>query len=300
MGAISIFEFEGNAVRSVVDESGDPWWVGKDVCRCLEIVNSNHAISRLDDDEKRDGVAISDPIGRQQKVVVINEPGLYTLIMRGRTDAAKRFRRWVTHDMLPALRRDGFYALPGAEPDDWDMDDVPDYLPPRDISAWVHAVNAAGRWFGPSAARAAWDRSPLPSIYRAGDAPKPKRSAKAGEAALRHLLSARPGRWPEMTVADCIGLGRAQPDVTAELARMGMIVSPPDHPEMLVVAAEHPGLLHLFRVLTYCDNYAADLRAVAGAGIPAESFSFAGRTYRAVLVPLDAVQRIAGTFEGQE
>ena len=114
MGAEIIpFDFESHAVR-VVMRDGAPWWVASDVCRVLEIGNPRDALSRLDDDE-RDGVGITDAIGRNQMTNVINESGFYKLVLTSRKPAAKRFTKWVTAEVLPALRTRGRYELAGAE-----------------------------------------------------------------------------------------------------------------------------------------------------------------------------------------
>lgn len=103
------FDFEEQAVR-VVMRDGAPWWVAVDVCRVLEISNPRDALSRLDDDE-RDGVGITDAIGRSQTANVINESGFYKLVLTSRKPAAKRFTKWVTAEVLPALRTRGRYEL---------------------------------------------------------------------------------------------------------------------------------------------------------------------------------------------
>jgi anti-repressor protein len=103
------FSFDGNAVR-VIMRNGEPWWVLADVCKVLEISNPRDAASRLDDDEK-DGVGITDAIGREQQTTVINESGLYSVILTSRKEAAKRFKKWVTADVVPTIRKTGSYGL---------------------------------------------------------------------------------------------------------------------------------------------------------------------------------------------
>nr|WP_295838146.1 phage antirepressor [uncultured Azospirillum sp.] len=103
------FNFDGIAVR-VTDRSGEPWFVLADVCRVLEIGNSSDAARRLDDDEK--GVDTIETLGGAQEVVVINESGLYSLILTSRKPAAKRFKKWVTAEVLPAIRKTGSYGQP--------------------------------------------------------------------------------------------------------------------------------------------------------------------------------------------
>lgn len=101
------------AVR-VVERDGQPWFVARDVCDCLEIGNNRDAISTLDVDEK--DVATTDTPGGRQELSIISEPGLYSLILRSRKPDAKAFKRWITHEVIPAIRRTGGYVH--ASPDD--------------------------------------------------------------------------------------------------------------------------------------------------------------------------------------
>lgn len=89
-------------------KDGNPWWVLKDVCSVLEIGNSRDVMARLDSDEK--GVDIIDTPGGKQEVSIINESGLYSVILVSRKPEAKKFKRWVTHEVLPSIRRHGLYA----------------------------------------------------------------------------------------------------------------------------------------------------------------------------------------------
>ena len=102
------FSFESHDVR-VVMRDGQPWWVLADVCRVLEIVNPARLASRLDDDEK--GIHTMNTLGGPQEVTVINESGLYSLIFTSRKAAAKRFKKWVTSEVLPEIRKTGGYRI---------------------------------------------------------------------------------------------------------------------------------------------------------------------------------------------
>lgn len=106
---IQSFNFNTASLRVLTDESGEPWFVTKDVCDILEISNNRDAISQLDDDEKNT-VVISDGIPGNPNKTIISEPGLYKLIMRSRKPEAKEFQRWVTHEVLPTIRKHGIYA----------------------------------------------------------------------------------------------------------------------------------------------------------------------------------------------
>ncbi|WP_408737774.1 BRO-N domain-containing protein [Acetobacter senegalensis] len=90
--------------------NGEPWWVLADVCKVLEIGNAPMAARGLDDDEKG-GISITDSIGRTQTVTTINESGLYSIILKSRKPAAKRFKKWVTSEVLPAIRKTGGYMV---------------------------------------------------------------------------------------------------------------------------------------------------------------------------------------------
>ena len=106
---MQVFEYEDKDDFRVMDRNGEPWFVLSEVCRKLGIANARDAASRLDDDEK-DGVGIADAIGRDQKTTIINESGLYSLILRSNKPDAKRFKKWVTSEVLPAIRKTGSYA----------------------------------------------------------------------------------------------------------------------------------------------------------------------------------------------
>jgi anti-repressor protein len=93
----------------VKDSGGEPWFVARDVCAALEIKNMSDALGKLDEDEK--GVALTDTLGGTQRMSTVSEPGLYSLIMRSRKPEAHAFKRWVTHEVLPSIRKDGGYMV---------------------------------------------------------------------------------------------------------------------------------------------------------------------------------------------
>lgn len=113
-------------VRAVRGEDGEPMFVAKDVCAALGLGNSRQALARLDDDEK--GVISTDTPGGEQQMQAVNEPGLYVLVLSSRKPEAKAFKRWVTHEVLPALRRDGGYMVARA-------DETPEELMARALKA---------------------------------------------------------------------------------------------------------------------------------------------------------------------
>lgn len=113
MNNLQIFDYQSSPIR-MIDRDGELWWVLADVCRVLDIKNSRDAASRLDDDEK--GVSQTDTPGGSQRMTTINESGLYKVIFRSEKPEAKRFARWVTHEVLPAIRRTGTYSTVGTKP----------------------------------------------------------------------------------------------------------------------------------------------------------------------------------------
>lgn len=100
---------EFGALRVVKDDQGEPWFVAKDVCNALDLGRQQDSTRYLDSDEK--GECLVDTASGKQRMVTVNEPGLYSLIMRSRKPEAKAFQRWVTHEVLPAIRRDGGYMV---------------------------------------------------------------------------------------------------------------------------------------------------------------------------------------------
>lgn len=109
---ISIFNFENQSIRTIAINN-EPWFIAKDLCDAINISNYRDAIERLDEDEK--GVALTDTLGGKQEMAVVSESGMYTLILRCR-DAVKkgsiphRFRKWVTAEVLPQIRKTGSYS----------------------------------------------------------------------------------------------------------------------------------------------------------------------------------------------
>lgn len=159
--ALQSFGFGEQLVR-VVDREGGIWFVANDVCRALEINNSRQAVSRLEDDEK--GVIISDTLGGQQEVTIISESGLYALIFRSRKPVAVTFRKWVTAEVLPAIRRTGRFDLAANE--DGVQPPTPEEADRADAwRAGLLLVREARIVGGRAAARRAWALAGLPDVF---------------------------------------------------------------------------------------------------------------------------------------
>lgn len=103
---LQVFNF-GTLPVNIVDRNNEPWFIAKDICEVLEIANVTQAVQQLDEDQRS-----MLNIGRQGEANIINESGLYTLIVRSRKPNAKQFRKWVTSEVLPSIRKHGVYATP--------------------------------------------------------------------------------------------------------------------------------------------------------------------------------------------
>ena len=131
MNNLTVFNNENFGEVRVVTIENEPWFVGKDVADILGYSNTKDALAKRVDDEDKyqgDGVAICDPMGRTQHPTVINESGLYSLILSSKLPKAKEFKRWVTAEILPSIRKNGGYVnneeqfadsfLPSGTPDE--------------------------------------------------------------------------------------------------------------------------------------------------------------------------------------
>lgn len=101
---LMIFENEAFGKVRTLNLNGEPWFVAVDVCSVLDLSNPTIAVSRLDEDERA-----KFNLGRQGDATIVNEPGLYTLVLGSRKPEAKAFKRWITHEVIPAIRKHGAY-----------------------------------------------------------------------------------------------------------------------------------------------------------------------------------------------
>lgn len=129
------FTFSAQQLRAVLID-GEPWFVAADACAALDVQNVTQAVARLDDDER----AMFN-IGRQGEATVINESGLYSLILTSRKPEAKRFKKWVTSEVLPAIRKTGRYEAPAAPPAAYEALNAGDH---NNIARLVWLIS---RWF---------------------------------------------------------------------------------------------------------------------------------------------------------
>ncbi|MGN1224975.1 MAG: phage antirepressor [Ruminococcus sp.] len=112
MNEIKVWNYESSEVRTI-EKDGEPWFVLSDVCKVLELSSPHKVADRLEDDE-RNQIPVTDSIGRNQNTTIINESGLYAVILRSDKPQAKPFRKWVTSEVLPSIRKHGAYLTDNA------------------------------------------------------------------------------------------------------------------------------------------------------------------------------------------
>ncbi|WP_181690296.1 BRO family protein [Streptomyces sp. NBRC 110611] len=132
------FPDTGQTVRTIMID-GAPWWVARDVLDILGLVNPTEALRGLDEDEFSTAEVIDSTGRRQPHAYIVTEPGLYSLILRSRKPQARAFKRWVTHEVLPQIRRTGAYAAPGAVPA------LPDLTEPAGVLALAEQFLSTAR-----------------------------------------------------------------------------------------------------------------------------------------------------------
>lgn len=117
MNELQIFKNNQFGNVRIVMKGQEPWFVAKDICECLAISKHRDAISRLDSDER--GSLKVDTLGGKQEMATVNEYGLYSLVLSSRKPEAKEFKRWITHDVIPQIRKTGQYVadIPRTLPD---------------------------------------------------------------------------------------------------------------------------------------------------------------------------------------
>lgn len=294
MNSVIPFDFEGNAVR-VIDRAGEPWFVAADVCRVLDIVNVTQAVGRLDDDE----VTLCQIEGSHRPTNLINESGLYALIVRSDKPNARPFRKWVTAEVLPSIRRTGRYELP-------QHDGMPSAAmaaasrpTSREVNAFTRLVGEVRRCTSRPVAVHVYVQTPLHDAFPLPDTLPPPRAeldvprAYDGPACLSWLMSARVSR-SDLTVADLARVARADHQTRAMLGHAGVLVRPDNWGgEWVAVACTHPRLQRAFAGSPWSVGWDAALLTIPGARPAPDLIMFSDRARRAVLVPWGAVDGLS-------
>lgn len=156
MNALHNFNFDQQPIR-VIEIDDEPWWVAADLCAILALANVTKAIQRLDDDQVT--LTRIQGIGRGP-VNVVSESGMWMLVLRSDKAEAEELRRFLTREVLPALRKHGYYEMPGGDPPPVQASE----LDPSRLVAGVSVVRLAMRLYGPVAARGLWAQVGLPPV----------------------------------------------------------------------------------------------------------------------------------------
>ena len=117
MKSLTIFNYAEKEVKTITDKNGEPWFIAKDVCNILDISNSRDAVSKLKDSQKKLMSIQLDGWSQARNVTIINEIGLYKLIMRSNKPNAEKFQDWIAEEVLPSIRKTGSYSVPQPQSD---------------------------------------------------------------------------------------------------------------------------------------------------------------------------------------
>lgn len=211
MNALLAFQFEETPIRVVMID-GEPWWVANDLALALGYPRQQELTRILDDDEK--GLHIVQTLGGDQEMSVISEAGMYHAAFKSRKDVAVRFRKWVTGEVLPEIRRTGRYEMPGFEPAPVQALD----LDPTRLSVGVSVVRTAMRLYGPAAARNLWVQVGLPPVIADSEA------AVDGDPLAIPLQAFLQGRAATTIAEAAGGMGLHDPDWSTRL-RIGKLLA---------------------------------------------------------------------------
>lgn len=275
MNIMQNFAFDEQLVR-VIERAGEPWFVLNDVCRVLDITNSGNAAARLDDDEK--GIHTMDTLGGAQEVTIINESGLYSLVLTSRKPEAKRFKKWITAEVLPSIRKTGAYGSPRmAPPEPFEID-----VQHAPLSAKVELLRFISRVRGREAAVRAMPALGLPDLDLTLANAK---VSPGGAECLEYVLNG--SDEDGTTIRELIRLGiEAHKPLFQSLPSFGLRLQ--FDPEPGLIVATHPNCVErLFSGSPWeHGKHLAALRGLAGVSkTVSKSYKFAGFVSTAVFVP---------------
>ncbi|WP_256385226.1 BRO family protein [Cohaesibacter sp. ES.047] len=279
---MTTFDFNGNALRTF-EKDGEHCFVARDVCDCLEIQDAEVAVRKLDDDE-RGTCLIRTPVTKN--MIYVTESGLYTLTLRSRKAVTPgtpqhRFRKWVTGEVLPSLRKTGSYA-PAPEPVIAVPVNADRALLNNEMNARAAMIRECRTTFGREAAMSLWPMLGLPDVARDGVNELAGTARDDGEGCLKHLLNQSAGGG--MTVKQV--LSNALHDRTTNGAhRVGCKVDVPRRQSCIAISNTHPFLSGVFEGTQWAGNWRDALLSLDGACRSGNPMKFGKRPSRAVIIP---------------
>ncbi len=290
------FQFEGTDVRTL-RIMGAIWFVLVDICKVLELSNPTRAASRLDDDEKTTLTNSEGQAGKgPQEYTIINESGLYSLVLTSRKSAAKRFKKWVTAEVLPTLRATGRYEMPGGLDDDGlQVNPSVARLPVSERNYALGVVREARKTYGERGARAAWEQTGiLPDLSSVIDEEASTETQRyRADLCLWRILRHRFSKT--LSVADMITAAQYRDDAREALEAKGILVSQIRYPGHVVMSINHPFVNEVYAVTEWVGIFPRVLQeGVPRARRTKRPLKFGDHNSHGVIIPLTAVQRACG------
>jgi prophage antirepressor-like protein len=282
MNAIQHFDFEGASVRTHM-KGDEPWFVLSDVCRVLDIAQTASASRRLDEDER--GVLTMHTPSGEQDMTVVNESGLYSLILTSRKAAAKRFKKWVTSEVLPTLRRTGVYIM---SPEDEDLPALADGkvfgLKVSKVNAAARLISVANAIYGPEAARALWESEKgLPNISAKAISALTGTAEDDPVGCLHHLLRAAAGNG--RSLGERLSMALTDPAEGRKVRDCGILVGPAGATGFIAIANTHPFLARHFADTQWIGDWRVALAQLPGAAPSRTNLAFGPVKSKAVMIP---------------
>lgn len=307
MSNVIPFDFEGGKVR-VMMRGDEPWFVLADVCRVLEIGNPRQAAARLDDDEK---TTVTNDDGQPgqgaQQFTIINESGLYSLILTSRKEAAKRFKKWVTAEVLPTIRRTGRYEMPvtatasasvsvAVTPSVVAAPVTKDVLSSRERNSQIALVKLVNELYGPEKAAAIYRATRLPQVEGVVAPPALEIAEMDGPGCLAHLLRTKVAR-SNLTMGDMVRIARRDVFTRSRLCATGILVNPDGWPGHMAIASQHPRLQYVFSDTPWIADWRSALMTLPSATTSPGVMGFGGHNAGAIILPWDVVDLFLGQRE---
>ena len=281
------FIYEDLPVR-IIMRKGEPWFVGKDICMVLGISDHTQALERLDEDE-RGRYDIPTPKG-QQEAIIVSEPGLYRLIFTSNKPAAKAFKRWVVHEVLPSISKTGQYRTYAAGVEDQRpksrMREAAERflaLPVAEANKKMRLIEEHRKTHGVREAQKLWEEMDLPvSAYHQA------KTTQTAKSCLCTLLDFQPDEHSIQTVMDLIRAVTEEGDTEVQeaLKQGGIFIAP--HEDAVVIANASPWAKAAYARTPYSgDTWKARLRKLKGATCVKNSKY--GLNNRAISIPLETI-----------